>query len=78
MRSAARRLPRRSFATLDPPSVEQAAEDVAQARETLEHVRRAVGAGRDGAAALTSAEHALYVAHRRLDAARDQEGDDAA
>ncbi|CAN5119749.1 hypothetical protein BH20ACT8_BH20ACT8_09690 [soil metagenome] len=72
-RPAARRLPRRSFATADPLSVDQAAEEVTRARETLERVRRAVGCGRDGAASLTSAEHALYVAHRRHEAALDQE-----
>ncbi len=75
MRSAARRLARRSFATLSPPTIAEAVIEVAEARLTLDRVRRDVGCGRDGNASLAAAEYALDGALRRYEAALDQ-GDD--
>ncbi len=63
--------------TAQPDTPDQLAEEVQAARTHVDRARRAVAAGRDGAAAVHAAEHRLHVALNRLDAARDQ-GDDAA
>lgn len=64
---------RRSFAALDPPTVAEAAADVARARETVRRLRAEIGRRRAGAASLTAAEHALSVALTRFDRAQAEE-----
>ncbi len=57
--------------TSEPDTVDQLAEEVQAARGHVDRLRRDVAAGRDGAAALNTAEYRLHAALCRLDAAED-------
>lgn len=69
--AAAGRGPRTRRWTAEPDTIDQLAEEVQVARTHVDRLRRDVAAGRDGAAALNTAEYRLHVALCRYDARED-------